>query len=235
MTAVPKTVQQRDGRPSEVFNLCFHGIGAPGRPLEPHEENFWVEPAQFEEILDVIIRYPSIRITFDDGNTSDVELALPELRRRNLIATFFVISGRLGHPGSLADEDVRALVHAGMIVGSHGMRHRPWRAASAQELHEELTGAQEVIAQASGQPVRQVACPFGSYDRRVLSAIRRRGFSRVYTVDGGPARSDAWLQSRYTVRAYDTPADIERRAQSPRGKPLAHVVQAGKSFVKRCR
>jgi peptidoglycan/xylan/chitin deacetylase (PgdA/CDA1 family) len=232
---VPEIAQRPDRRLGEVLNLCFHGIGEPGRELEPDEENFWVAPAQFNEILDVIVRYPSVRITFDDGNMSDVELALPELRRHSLTATFFIISGRLGQPGSLAPADVRCLVQAGMTVGSHGMRHRPWRAANAQELHEELTGAQEIIAQASGQPVRQVACPFGSYDRRVLGAIRRRGFSRVYTVDGGPARSDAWLQSRYTVRAYDTPADIERRARSPRGSALSHTVQVSKSFVKRWR
>ena len=85
------------------------------------------------------------------------------------------------------------------------------------------------------QPVRQVACPFGSYDRRVLSAIRHHGFSRVYTVDGGPARSDAWLQSRYTIRADDTPADIERRARSPRGSAFPATVRKGKSFVKRWR
>jgi peptidoglycan/xylan/chitin deacetylase (PgdA/CDA1 family) len=235
MTVLPETVQWRDGRPGEVLNLCFHGIGTPGRELEPDEENFWVEPAQFKEILDVIVRYPAVRITFDDGNMSDVELALPELRRRNLTAVFFVVSGRLGQPGSLAAADLRNLLQSGMTIGSHGMMHRPWRTASAQELHEELTGAQEAIAQASGQPVSQVACPFGSYDRRVLNAIRHRGFSRVYTVDGGPARSDAWLQSRYTVRAYDMPRDIERRAQSPRGKTLAHAVQVSKSLVKRWR
>jgi peptidoglycan/xylan/chitin deacetylase (PgdA/CDA1 family) len=235
MTATPETVQRPGGRSGTVLNLCFHGIGTPGRSLETDEENFWVEPAQFEEILDVVSRYRSVRITFDDGNMSDAQLALPGLRRRNLTAVFFVISGRLGQPGSLAAADVRDLVQAGMTIGSHGMRHRPWRATSAEELNEELTGAQEVIARASGQPVQQVACPFGSYDRRVLSAIRRRGFSRVYTVDGGPARSDAWLQSRYTVRADDTPADIERRARSPRGKTLPHAAQVSKSFVKRWR
>jgi peptidoglycan/xylan/chitin deacetylase (PgdA/CDA1 family) len=232
---MPETVDGRGCRPGEVLNLCFHGIGTPGRTLETDEENFWVEPTQFGEILDVIVKYPSVRITFDDGNMSDVELALPELRRRNLTATFFIISGRLGQPGSLAAADVRSLAQAGMTIGSHGMRHRPWRAVNAQELHEELTGAREVIAQAAGQPIRQVACPFGSYDRRVLRAIRHRGFSRVYTVDGGSAKSNAWLQSRYTIRVDHTPADIEQRARSPHGRTLSSAVQAGKSFVKRWR
>lgn len=223
----------RDG--GEVFNLCFHGIGTPGRALEPDEELYWVEEAQFEDLLEVIGRYPSVRITFDDGNASDAALALPALRRHDLKATFFIISGRLDQPGSLTSAAARGLVRGGMTVGSHGMWHRSWRSVNDQELHEELVEAADAIADAAGQPVREVACPFGFYDRRVLAAIRRRGFRRVYTVDGGPARSDAWLQSRYTVRAVDTPADIERRARLPRGGAFPAAVRTGKSFVKRWR
>jgi peptidoglycan/xylan/chitin deacetylase (PgdA/CDA1 family) len=235
MTAVSRTLDRRAGRPDDVLNLCFHGIGVPGRELEPDEENYWVEPAQFEELLDIIARFPSVRISFDDGNSSDAELALPALQRRNLTATFFILSGRLDQPGSLTAADVRGLVRAGMTVGSHGARHLPWRTMNARELHAELTGARQAIAAAAGRPVDQVACPFGSYDRRVLGAIRRRGFSRVYTVDRLPARSDSWLQPRYSIRSTDTPADIERRAGAPREKPLSAAVQLGKSVVKRWR
>jgi peptidoglycan/xylan/chitin deacetylase (PgdA/CDA1 family) len=221
------------GRSDQILNLCFHGIGTPGRTLEPDEELYWVEESQFEDLLDVIGRYQSVRITFDDANSSDAAIALPALRRRNLTATFFVISERLDQAGSLSSREVRSLVQNGMTVGSHGMRHRAWRSLSDQELRVELADAASAIAAAAGHPVRQVACPFGSYDRRVLNAIRRHGFSRVYTVDGGPAKCDAWLQSRYTIRASDTPADVERHAQEPRGSALPAVVRSGKSFVKR--
>jgi len=203
--------------------------------LEPDEALYWVGAEQFDELLDVVARYPSVRITFDDGNASDAALALPALLRRDLDASFFVVSGRLDQPGSLATADVRGMADSGMTVGSHGMWHRSWRSVNDEELQVELAGAAAVIAAASGQPVRHVACPFGSYDRRVLSAIRRLGFARVYTVDGGAARSDAWLQSRYTVRATDTPADIERLARTPRGPALPAAVRTAKSFVKRWR
>jgi peptidoglycan/xylan/chitin deacetylase (PgdA/CDA1 family) len=225
----------RGSGPGEVLNLCFHGIGTPERTLEPDEELYWVEPAQFKEFLTVIVRYPTVRITFDDGNRSDIALALPALLKHNLKATFFVISSRLGQPGSLAPAEVRSLVRSDMTIGSHGMWHRSWRSASDKELHEELAGAAEAIADAAGQTVREAACPFGAYDRRVLSAARHHGFSRVYTVDGGPAKSDAWLQSRYTIRASDTPADLERRARFPRGKPFPAAVAKGKSLIKQWR
>lgn len=220
---------------TEILNLCFHGIGTPGRPLEPDEDQVWVTEAQFHDLLDVIAKYPSVHISFDDGNASDAAIALPTLREYNLTATFFVIANRLDRPGSLSSADLRTLVSGGMRVGSHGMAHRAWRSVHDTELREELVDAAQVIEAAAGAPVREVACPFGNYDRRVLSAIRRYGFERVYTVDGGTARSDAWLQSRYSVHAVDNPAEIERRAQFPREWTVASAIRAGKSMLKRWR
>jgi peptidoglycan/xylan/chitin deacetylase (PgdA/CDA1 family) len=220
---------------NHVLNLCFHGIGKPTRELEPDEELCWVEEAQFAELLGVIKRFPSLRITFDDGNASDAAIALPLLVKHKLTATFFIVADRIGEAGSLGAADVRSLTTAGMRIGSHGKAHRPWRSVAGDELHAELRGAADVIAAVSGQAVREVALPFGSYDRRVLNALRRCPFERVYTVDGGPARRDAWLQSRYTVLFNDTPSDIEHRASFPSGGTVQSVIRTGKSLVKRWR
>jgi hypothetical protein len=46
-------VSVRPRRGPTVVNLCFHGIGAPERELEPHEEHYWVTEEQFGELLDV--------------------------------------------------------------------------------------------------------------------------------------------------------------------------------------
>ena len=230
-TVVPHT--QRHG---VVINLCFHGIGAPGRPLEPDEDLYWIEPTQFDEFLAVIRTDPRIRITFDDGNASDAEYALPALLRHGLRGNFFVVAGRLDQPGSLSRAEVRELTRAGMSVGSHGLEHRPWRTVSDEDLEAELGQAAEIIGATVGQPVREVACPFGSYDRRVLRAIRRGGFDRVYTADGGAAaRSDAWLQSRYTIRGRDTPAVIERLRSAPQGNGVEPALRSIKGIIKRLR
>lgn len=227
----------RSAKPTstEVINLCFHGLGEPGRALEADEEQYWLDVAQFQEFLNVISRYPSIRITFDDGNASDAGHALPALVGYGLTASFFVVAGRLNRPGSLTSSDIHDLVRAGMTVGSHGMVHRPWRSLDDQELRSELADATQVISDVAGHPISEVACPFGSYDRRVLRAIRRHGFRRVYTVDGPAARSDAWLQSRYTLRRDHTPADLERIARAPRGSAFGSALRMSKTLAKRLR
>jgi peptidoglycan/xylan/chitin deacetylase (PgdA/CDA1 family) len=191
-------------------NLCFHGIGAPERELEPREEHYWVTEEQFGELLDVAGSEPRMRMTFDDGNASDAEIALPALRRAGLTASFFVVAERIGKPGSLTADQLRELVQAGMTIGNHGLRHRSWRSLDERGFEEELVEARAVIAEAAGRPVDEASCPFGEYDRRVLAALRERGFRRVYTVDEAPAQPDAWLQARYTIRSTDTPASLER-------------------------
>ena len=128
----------RPARAPTVVNLCFHGIGTPGRELEPDEAQYWVGEAQFDELLEVVRRQPSLRVTFDDGNASDVGIALPALRRAGLEASFFLIAGRLGQRGSVDLDGVRELARTGMTVGNHGLRHRPWRSLDANGEREEL-------------------------------------------------------------------------------------------------
>ena len=117
-----------------------------------------------------------------------------------------------------------------MTVGTHGLRHRPWRSLDDRELEEEL-GARETIAAAAGRPVEEAACPFGDYDRRVLRALRQAGFRRVYTVDEGPSRPGDWLQARHTIRDTDTPTSLERLALG-NGRGLGRSL---KTAVKRWR
>jgi peptidoglycan/xylan/chitin deacetylase (PgdA/CDA1 family) len=202
------------------INLTFHGIGAPERRLDPGEPDVWLGTDEFRSVLDAVAGRRDVRITFDDGNSSDVKHALPELRRRGLRATFFVVAGRLGTPGFLDEHDVRALAEAGMAIGCHGMRHRTWRRLDDRALHEELLDARRMLEEIVQRPVREAACPFGHYDRRVLRSLGRCGYRRVFTSDRGTARSDAWLQARNTVRPVDGPRlveDVLARERSPVG------------------
>jgi peptidoglycan/xylan/chitin deacetylase (PgdA/CDA1 family) len=191
-----------------VTNICFHGIGTPDRELEPGEDEYWIRRDEFLRILDELVDRPGVRISFDDGNASDVEIALPALVERGLTATFFVLAGRLERRGSLAGDQVRELRAAGMDVGSHGMQHRSWRAMSTQDSHVELVEARAALAEVAGQRVVDAALPMGMYDRRLLADLARHGYHRIYTSDRARSRERAWLQPRYSVVSTDTVASV---------------------------
>jgi peptidoglycan/xylan/chitin deacetylase (PgdA/CDA1 family) len=184
--------------------LNFHGIGAPARPLEPGEDRFWITRDACRAILDAVADArdgPAIRITFDDGNRSDLEIGAPELAERGLTATFFVLAGRLGAPGSLAPADLSALVAAGHRIGLHGHDHVDWRRLDAAGAAREFETARDILAAAAGRPVDEAAVPFGRYDRGVLRALRARGIAAVYTSDRGVVHGAPWIRPRNCVQA----------------------------------
>ncbi|HEY3087693.1 MAG TPA: polysaccharide deacetylase family protein [Jatrophihabitantaceae bacterium] len=215
-------------------NICFHGIGTPDRELESGEDPYWITNNQFEEILDYLAKRPSVGLSFDDGNASDVTIALPALVRRGLRATFFPVAGRIGRTGSVNRDGLRALVRHGMEIGSHGMHHQSWRRIPAAELDEELVRARMIIAEESGATVDTAACPLGEYDRRVLARLRRLGYSRVFTSDRSTAQPGSWLQPRYSVTADDSAVTV-RATVEERVPATAAAFSFGKRVVKRWR
>lgn len=181
----------------------FHGIGSPGRPLEPGEADYWIGVDRFCSVLDRIAGHPDrehLSITFDDGNVSDLTIAAPELQRRGLAASFFVLTGRIGKAGSLGDADIRALMSSGMLIGSHGIAHRDWTGLSARELDDELRASKASLEGICGGPVRSAAIPFGRYNAAVLAALRSAGYAAAYSSDGGSMDNAAFLRPRTSIR-----------------------------------
>jgi peptidoglycan/xylan/chitin deacetylase (PgdA/CDA1 family) len=206
-----------------ITGLCFHGIGEPTPGLEPEWYDYFVSAELFLAVLDEAAGWPGISFTFDDGYASDVEVALPALRERGLTATFFPVAGKLGQPGYVDAAGVRALSAAGMSVGSHGMWHRSWRDLDAQAEQEELVAARSLIESAAQAPVRAAACPFGSYDRRVLGALHQHGYEQAFTSDRRRARAGAWLQPRYSILRSDMLGSVRENILAPR--PVAERVR----------
>jgi peptidoglycan/xylan/chitin deacetylase (PgdA/CDA1 family) len=201
---------------SEAINLSFHGVGSPPGPeREPGEHDCWVRRDTFLALLDELRGRDDVRLSFDDGNASDVEVALPALVERGLTADFFVVAGRLGTPGNLDADGVRALTVAGMRVGTHGMDHRSWRGLDDADLAAELVEAREAIAEVTGSAVDAAALPLGQYDRTVLAALRKLDYRVVYSSDARRARRGAWFQPRYSVRAGDTRQSVRETVLAP--------------------
>jgi peptidoglycan/xylan/chitin deacetylase (PgdA/CDA1 family) len=196
---------------AQAIGLIFHGIGRPGRDMEQGEARYWLDTARFDEILDRIAasgQRDRIRISFDDGNASDAEIALPRLMARGLTADFFVLSGRIGQPGSLRADQVRALLAAGMRVGSHGTTHRDWRRLQATDLSHELAASRQALQAITGQAITAAGIPFGSYDGAVLRAIRAAGYLCAYSSDRGMMDEERFLRPRTSFRADMTEAEL---------------------------
>jgi peptidoglycan/xylan/chitin deacetylase (PgdA/CDA1 family) len=183
--------------------LNFHGLGEPPDGIGSEEIPYWISASSFARLLDCAPELqgtgPGITITFDDGNSSDAVLALPELSRRGLVGSFFVCAGRIGKKYYLDRAMIKDLLDGGMIIGSHGMDHRDWRALDSSALDVEISDARRKLEDIIQRSVTSVAIPFGSYDRRVLHRLMRDHWECIYTSDRGIARSSAKIKPRETI------------------------------------
>lgn len=216
-----------------VLNVTFHGIAGLGESPPQEEAHTWISFGQFQLLLDVLRGRPEVTVTFDDGNESDIRYAVPALIERGMRGRFFIVAERINAKGYLTAGHVREMASQGMIIGSHGMRHRHWNRMGWAELHEEVYAARDRLEEILGAPIAEAACPFGAYNRQTLRALRDAGFRHVYTSDGGPAEAGAWLQARNTVHDEDRPESVARWFEEKQRPPS--VVRRIELQVKRWR
>lgn len=185
--------------------INFHGVGVPHVGVPAHEVPYWLGEARFAEVVGWIaaaqVQGRDVRVTFDDGNVSDLERAAPVLARHGVRATFFVLTGRLDDPRYLSRGQVRQLQALGHGIGLHGRDHLDWRGLDEAALAAETVGARAVLAEVAGVAIDEVAVPFGAYDRRVMARLKAAGFAAIHTSDGGPARDGALVRPRTSVRS----------------------------------
>ncbi|MEX0338904.1 MAG: polysaccharide deacetylase family protein [Arenibacterium sp.] len=192
--------------------LNFHGIGEPKRPLETGEAAYWVTEGFFEDCVRLAEQKSDqveTQFTFDDGNLSDLEIGASVLARAGRTATFFVLAGRIGTKGSLSAQDIRHLADAGHQIGNHGADHVDWVKLDADGRTREWDEARQIVGDAAGMPVKDVAIPFGRYRGNVIRGLRQRGYTRIFSSDGGSWVDGMLPIPRTSPRADMTLADIE--------------------------
>ncbi|WP_232667270.1 polysaccharide deacetylase family protein [Pseudonocardia sp. TRM90224] len=129
-----------------------------------------------------------IVLTFDDGDVSNVEVVLPMLVERGMVAEFFVVSDLIGTVGRVGPGDGAVLSAAGMGVQSHTRTHRPLTVLTPDELRDELVTSRQVLQQWAGSRVTAVSFPEGRGRQREHLAALRTGYTHVLGSLPGPNR-----------------------------------------------
>ncbi|MEE4303037.1 MAG: polysaccharide deacetylase family protein [Wenzhouxiangella sp.] len=209
MSAAPETMPA----PGRVLVLMYHGIHA-GRASRGHfDPRYSVHPDRFREQVEYLHEYnrvgwlpvageallapPSARdhnmvlITFDDGDASLVDAALPVLAEAGLGAVFFVTRNFVGQRGMINVGELRQLSAAGMVIGSHGVSHRFLNTLSAAALEFELEHSRAFLEQSIGREVSLLSLPGGRGGKREIEAAARAGYRSVFGSVPGDNRNTA--------------------------------------------
>lgn len=181
-------------------------------------------------------------ITFDDGYDDILETALPELRKRGMPSTVFVIAGLLGrkrnweHRGGedtsevslMSPERLQQIASELVHVGSHTMTHTYLPRLGPEELQEELTGSRLKLEKLLNREIKTFALPYGAYNDMVLKICREAGYERVFT--GLPvcafAQPREFLTGRVVVALTDWPLEFRLKAAGAyRWLPWAYTLK----------
>ncbi len=118
-----------------------------------------------------------VAITFDDGPFPIyTTLLLDTLDHLGLKGTFFVVGEQVQRYPYFA----RAIVNAGHEVGNHTFHHLRLSQLSERQIEEEITRAQEVIAEVTGQRPRYFRPPGGKYAIPVIRTATALGLTTVF-------------------------------------------------------
>ncbi len=218
--------------------LMYHGLHANGTSRGRFDPVYSVKPGDFERQLDWLCAngYCSVRlddiavrgadkrivISFDDGDISNREIALPLLIERGMVAEFFITTDFIGQPGMLAADDVGALVAAGMGVQSHGRTHRFLEDLDRAALDSELIDSKCRLESLGSTPVDALALPGGRGGEREREAAMLLGYRHVLTsvpgVNRGRRSGDSYERIAVTreLPLEDFAALVQWRGLRPR-------------------
>jgi peptidoglycan/xylan/chitin deacetylase (PgdA/CDA1 family) len=138
-----------------------------------------------------------VLLTFDDAQGSQITVALPELIRRRMTATFFVMTVVLDKPGWMRRSDVRRLDAAGMTVAAHTYDHHRADRYAGDDWRVQLQQPRAELERLLGKPVRHFAYPYGAWSRSDFPQLARAGYVTAFQLGDEPMDPQRPL---YTLR-----------------------------------
>ena len=208
--------------------LCYHQIRRQTAADAAADRPYIVAPAAFARQMralagagyhtvtgDQLVAYlargaplPSkpVLLTFDDASAGQFTKALPILRRRHFVATFFVMTVVLGKPGWMTRREVRALVRTGMTIGAHTWDHKAVTQYAESDWRTEIDEPPRELAALAGRPVRLFAYPFGLWDPAAIPRLAQAGSVAAFQLSGPlDRRHPLWSLRRIIVPEWTGP------------------------------
>ncbi len=114
----------------------------------------------------------AVALTFDDWTAGHPAIVVPELRDRDMHATFFLT---VQSWNTINWSQVAQAAANGDEIANHSKTHRDLTTLSAADKADEIRGAKAVIDQRQDLKAITFAYPFGSHNSAVIDSVRASG------------------------------------------------------------
>jgi peptidoglycan/xylan/chitin deacetylase (PgdA/CDA1 family) len=161
-----------------------------------------------------------VALTFDDGPGPYTRLAIKQLRRKRLHATFFLVGKQIRAYQRLAGRE-----KSFAAVGDHTMTHPFLPALSHAAMVREIVAARTVIERAADQPVIVFRPPYEAHTPAIDREVRALGMLEVlWNVDSADSLGANYARIERNVVSGLAPGSIilmhENRGQTIRALPV---------------
>jgi len=141
-----------------------------------------------------------LMITADDGYQDNLTRMLPLLKKYNMKATVYVVSGEthnrwdVEHPTNpdvrvplLSADEIRALDASGHVeIGGHTLSHAKLDELDAEAQAKEIRENKRALESILGHPMLSFAYPFGYLNESAKTQAREAGYAYAVATNSGP-------------------------------------------------
>jgi len=122
-------------------------------------------------------------LTFDDSDSSHLDVAVPELDKRKMRGTFYLIANKTDRK-----DEWRKILASGHEIGNHTLDHKHPTELDSKGEEAQVSGARNVLQKEFGVPVLTFAYPFVEYTSGLKSWVEKthllaRGGNSSYIVN----------------------------------------------------
>jgi peptidoglycan/xylan/chitin deacetylase (PgdA/CDA1 family) len=136
-------------------------------------------------------------LTFDDGYEDFYTDVLPILRKNDVKATAYIISGVINKPNYMTEAQIREVNESGLVeIGAHTVDHPNLESLLPDEAKKEIVESKTMLENKFGIDVVSFAYPYGNYNDAIASFVKNAGYTNAVTTRGGITVNQ---QSRFTL------------------------------------
>jgi peptidoglycan/xylan/chitin deacetylase (PgdA/CDA1 family) len=229
--------------------FVYHGVADEPRGLTHRERKYWVSRHELASQLRAVraggflscaleefwtcTRDTNDRrrvvVTFDDGNSSDYDVAFPLLMEHRIPAAFFLNTATIGKTGFLTWPEIAEMQRAGMSFQSHAHDHVYLSRLEPDRAKAQMARSKAILEDRLGRAVSFIAAPYGDFNRRVLGLAQDLGYRALCTGRSLPAKVSRGRIDRTVI--YANMSDRRFRAFLRRS-PLAYADRALRACAK---
>jgi len=129
----------------------------------------------------------TISITLDDGYKDNYIYAFPILKKYNLPATLFIITGEVGRADRLSWDEIKIMQDSGIITfGSHTLGPEPLiNIKSEQEIKKQIFDSKKILEEKLGRKVNAFSYPEGMFNKTIKQLVMDAGYKLAVATNTG--------------------------------------------------